>query len=152
MITHSNHALNDIFEKIARLDIDERHLVRLGMGEKDLNLQKDFSKYGRVNYMLERRIMLLEEAAKIAESLKNSGEEETFTCETAGIFFRYQVLSRWEEFQKILKNREKKGEVNDLIEFFPFKNYILKSHVFLQLNDELKTEKIYSRCCLKCLI
>jgi intron-binding protein aquarius len=33
LITHSNQALNDIFEKIRDMDnIDERHLLRLGMG------------------------------------------------------------------------------------------------------------------------
>ena len=30
IITHSNNALNDIFEKISKLDIDEKHLLRLG--------------------------------------------------------------------------------------------------------------------------
>ena len=37
IITHSNAALNDIFEKIALLDIDEKYLLRLGMGSKDIN-------------------------------------------------------------------------------------------------------------------
>ena len=69
LVTHSNHALNDLFEKIAErglalrllsmqsnihvcLDINERHLLRLGHGEAELELQKDFSKFGRVNFML----------------------------------------------------------------------------------------------------
>lgn len=53
-MTHSNNALNQIFEKIAALDIHERHLIRLGMGAEHLETSKDFSKYGRVNYMLVR--------------------------------------------------------------------------------------------------
>lgn len=52
VITHSNHALNDIFEKISYLCIDEKHLLRLGVGEKDLKLKKEFSRQGRINYML----------------------------------------------------------------------------------------------------
>lgn len=30
IVTHSNQALNQIFEKIIRLDVDERHLLRMG--------------------------------------------------------------------------------------------------------------------------
>jgi intron-binding protein aquarius len=56
IVTHSNDALNQLFEKIVKLDIDERHFVRLGHGEELLSTDKDFSKYGRVNYMLSRRI------------------------------------------------------------------------------------------------
>ncbi len=59
LVTHSNQALNQLFEKIMALDIDERHLIRLGHGEEQLSTTKDFSKYGRVNYMLGRRIELL---------------------------------------------------------------------------------------------
>ena len=38
-------ALNQIFEKIMALDIDERHLLRLGHGEEMLETEKDFSRY-----------------------------------------------------------------------------------------------------------
>lgn len=30
IVTHSNQALNQLFEKIIALDIDERHLLRMG--------------------------------------------------------------------------------------------------------------------------
>ena len=52
IVTHSNQALNQLFEKIMALDIDERHLLRLGHGEEALETEKDFSRYGRVNYVL----------------------------------------------------------------------------------------------------
>ena len=39
-------ALNQLFEKIMALDIDERHLLRLGHGEEALETEKDFSRYG----------------------------------------------------------------------------------------------------------
>ena len=59
-MTHSNAALNDLFEKIMARDIDPRHLLRLGAGEKELSVnaqggQYDFTKWGRVNYTLARR-------------------------------------------------------------------------------------------------
>lgn len=60
VITHSNNALNDIFEKISYLDVDEKHLVRLGIGERELKLRKQFSREGRINHMLEKRLKLLE--------------------------------------------------------------------------------------------
>lgn len=45
IVTHSNQALNQLFEKIMQLDIDERHLLRLGHGEEALETEKDFSRF-----------------------------------------------------------------------------------------------------------
>ena len=36
LVTHSNQALNQLFEKIMAIDIDERHLLRLGHGTEEL--------------------------------------------------------------------------------------------------------------------
>ena len=58
IVTHSNQALNQLFEKIIALDVDERHLLRLGHGEEALETDKDFSRYGRVNYVLAKRMEL----------------------------------------------------------------------------------------------
>ena len=44
IVTHSNQALNQLFEKIMALDIEERHLLRLGHGEESLETDKDFSR------------------------------------------------------------------------------------------------------------
>jgi len=65
IVTHSNQALNQLFEKIMALDIDERHLLRLGHGEEALETEKDFSRYGRVNYVLARRLHLLGEEKRL---------------------------------------------------------------------------------------
>ncbi|KAF1743708.1 LOW QUALITY PROTEIN: hypothetical protein MXB_1243, partial [Myxobolus squamalis] len=43
IVTHSNQALNQIFEKIINLDVDEMKLIRLGHGEEELATTKDFS-------------------------------------------------------------------------------------------------------------
>lgn len=79
------------------LDIDERHLLRLGHGEEALETEKDFSRYGRVNYVLAQRLELLQEVGRLQESLKVPGDM-SYTCETAGYFYMYQVLAKWEEF------------------------------------------------------
>lgn len=65
IVTHSNQALNQLFEKIMALDIDERHLLRLGHGEEALETEKDFSRYGRVNYVLAKRLDLLMEVQRL---------------------------------------------------------------------------------------
>ena len=90
-------ALNQLFEKIMALDIDERHLLRLGHGEEALETEKDFSRYGRVNYVLAQRLELLQEVGRLQSSLDVPGDL-AYTCETAGYFYLYQVLARWEEF------------------------------------------------------
>ncbi|XP_054727930.1 RNA helicase aquarius [Anastrepha obliqua] len=97
IVTHSNQALNQLFEKIMALDIDERHLLRLGHGEEALETEKDFSRYGRVNYVLTQRLELLKKVQKLQESLNVLGDN-AYTCETAGYFYLYNVVARWEKF------------------------------------------------------
>ena len=45
-------ALNQLFEKIMALDIEERHLLRLGHGEEALETEKDFSRYMMITKLL----------------------------------------------------------------------------------------------------
>ncbi|CAO3600533.1 unnamed protein product [Absidia cylindrospora] len=101
IITHSNQALNQIFEKLMELDIDSRHMVRLGHGEEELNTDLSFSKYGRVTAFLERRIELLQEVDRLSQSLKIPGEHGS-TCETAGYFYNYHVLTKWTPYDNKL--------------------------------------------------
>lgn len=49
-------------------------------------------RYGRVNYVLARRLELLREVARLQESLDVPGDV-SYTCETAGYFYLYQVRS-----------------------------------------------------------
>ncbi|XP_062863448.1 RNA helicase aquarius isoform X2 [Trichomycterus rosablanca] len=123
IVTHSNQALNQLFEKIMALDIDERHLLRLGHGEEALETEKDFSRYGRVNYVLARRLELLREVARLQESLGVPGDV-SYTCETAGHFYLYQVMSRWEEYMSKVKPKPARDtSVQDVAEHFPFHKY-----------------------------
>ncbi|KAK2508328.1 hypothetical protein MC885_011569, partial [Smutsia gigantea] len=116
-------ALNQLFEKIMALDIDERHLLRLGHGEEELETEKDFSRYGRVNYVLARRIELLEEVKRLQKSLGVPGDA-SYTCETAGYFFLYQVMSRWEEcISKVKSKGNASPDVTEISAFFPFHEY-----------------------------
>ncbi|NP_956758.2 RNA helicase aquarius [Danio rerio] len=123
IVTHSNQALNQLFEKIMALDIDERHLLRLGHGEEELETEKDFSRYGRVNYVLSRRLELLQEVARLQESLDVPGDV-SYTCETAGHFYLYQIMSRWEEYMSKVKPKPgREVPTEDVATHFPFHKY-----------------------------
>jgi len=104
MVTHSNAALNDLFEKIVATNIiDERYMIRLGGGEKQLNVisTHDFTKRGRVAYTLARRDTLLKDVQLISESLyvgskndRGPNGESSYTCETAELFNKHHVIAR----------------------------------------------------------
>ncbi|CAC5409596.1 AQR [Mytilus coruscus] len=122
IVTHSNQALNQLFEKIMALDIDERHLLRLGHGEEALETEKDFSRYGRVNYVLAQRLELLEEVGRLQSSLSVIGDM-SHTCETAGYFYLYQVLARWEEYLSKLRQSKECDKLQKIKELFPFNKF-----------------------------
>ncbi|CAL1394512.1 unnamed protein product [Linum trigynum] len=120
IITHSNQALNDLFEKIMQRDVPARYLLRLGQGEQELATDLDFSRQGRVNAMLVRRLELLSEVERLARSLQVP-EDVGYTCETAGYFWLLHVYSRWEQFIVACKdNKDKPTFVQDR---FPFKEF-----------------------------
>ncbi|KAJ8912549.1 hypothetical protein NQ315_006620 [Exocentrus adspersus] len=123
IVTHSNQALNQLFDKIVALDIDERHLLRLGHGEEALETEKDFSRYGRVNYVLAKRLDLLMEVEKLQKSINVEGDV-AYTCETAGYFYLYQILSRWEHFLSVVKPKSGRVVPVGLIsKEFPFHQF-----------------------------
>ncbi len=101
VVAHSNGALNDLFDKTFERDIDTRHLLRLGAGERDLAAAGDFSKLGRVNHALERRLILLEEVQQLSVSISTTithfGDPGT-SCETAGLFFETHIDPRITRF------------------------------------------------------
>ncbi|CDW53020.1 intron binding protein aquarius [Trichuris trichiura] len=118
VVTHSNQALNHLFEKIMALDIDERHLLR--HGEEELATEKDFSKYGRVNYVLSQRLRLLKEVERLQHSLDVPGDV-AYTCETARYFFVYQVTSRWADFLTKLSRSDRTADT--VASLFPFTRF-----------------------------
>lgn len=116
MLTHSNTALNQIFEKLIGLDIDPTQMVRLGYGEKMLSSTESFSQSGRVDALLARRLTLLAEVDRLAHSL-GMAQAASFTCETAGHFFFQHVLARWEKFER---DAEAAGTADYVMRHFPF--------------------------------
>uniref|UniRef100_A0A7E4VRV5 Intron-binding protein aquarius n=1 Tax=Panagrellus redivivus TaxID=6233 RepID=A0A7E4VRV5_PANRE len=120
IVTHSNQALNQLFEKIIDLDVDERHILRLGHGEESLETEKDFSRYGRVNYVLSHRLELLKEVEALRDSLGETGDVG-YSCETAGQFYRFVVHRLWNEFtDEVAAKQDSKDAV---AKSFPFTSY-----------------------------
>jgi intron-binding protein aquarius len=102
-----------------RGDIDERYLVRLGAGERELDTDSthDFTKAGRVAYSLHRRGILLEQVQLLSEILGLSTAADraedgssSYTCETAEYFYRNHVLKRIRHFDDRANAMERSGD------------------------------------------
>jgi intron-binding protein aquarius len=120
LVAHSNQALNQLFQKIMALDIDERHLLRLGHGEEELETDISFSKYGRVDSFLERGAGYLAEVNRLAANLGAPGAHGS-SCETADYFNQVYVRPTWTKYWDIVRNPETTTE--HIMEIFPFYTY-----------------------------
>lgn len=129
IVTHSNQALNQLFEKIMALDIDERHLLRLGHGEESLETEKDFSRYGRVNYVLAKRLQLLDEVDRLNTSLEDvQCDSAAYSCESAGHFYLNFIKPKWQTFMEkisdlIDENKDKQELIESIEKLFPFSTF-----------------------------
>jgi intron-binding protein aquarius len=120
LIAHSNQALNQLFQKIVALDIDERHLLRLGHGEEELDTEANFSKHGRVESFLDNRDGYLREVDRLAANFGAPGAHGS-SAETAGYFNSVYVESAWTRFQELSSLPE--TTVETIVESFPFHHY-----------------------------
>ena len=120
LIAHSNQALNQLFAKIVALDIDERHLLRLGHGEEELDTEGNFSKHGRVDSFLENRDRYLHEVNRLAASVGAPGAHGN-SAETAGYFNSVYILPAWAKFTEVTKAQD--SSAADIVQAFPFHNY-----------------------------
>ncbi|GAB2209722.1 hypothetical protein Drorol1_Dr00026945 [Drosera rotundifolia] len=146
IITHSNQALNDLFEKIMQRDVPARYLLRLGQGEQELATDMDFSRQGRVNAMLVRRLELLSEVERLARSLQLPGDVG-YTCETAGYFWLLHVYSRWEQFlADCSANRGKPTYVRDR---FPFKEFFRNAPEPIFTGESFDADMLAARGCFR---
>ncbi|XP_050542377.1 RNA helicase aquarius [Daktulosphaira vitifoliae] len=152
IVTHSNQALNQLFEKIMALDIDERHLLRLGHGEEALETDKDFSRYGRVNYVLAKRLQLLDEVQRLQHIMNVKGDM-SYTCETAMHFFWSHVLPQWDTYLTTLKNLEENTDnaiaVTAVQDIFPFTLFFSDAPQPLFNCRSLEEDKEIARGCFR---
>ncbi|RVX73920.1 hypothetical protein B0A52_02810 [Exophiala mesophila] len=126
LVAHSNQALNQLFQKIVALDIDPRHLLRLGHGEEELDTETSYSKYGRVESFLENRQTYLAEVNRLAASINAEGAHGA-SCETADYFNQVYIKPAWLRFWD-LANSDQAG-AEDILAGFPFYKYFSNAPV-----------------------
>ncbi|KAL9058335.1 MAG: hypothetical protein Q9162_001790 [Coniocarpon cinnabarinum] len=119
LVAHSNQALNQLFAKIARLDIDERHLLRLGQGERDLQLESSYGKQGRVENFLAHGSRLLADVNRLALSIRAPGAHGN-SCETAEYFNSVYVRPIWKRYLETVAEAESATEI---VQGFPFHDF-----------------------------
>ena len=120
LIAHSNQALNQLFQKIINLDVDRRHLLRLGHGEEDLETDVSYGKYGRVESFIDNRTHYLAEVDRLAASFGAPGAHGN-SCETAGYFNSVYVNPAWSKYWD--KANEEESSPAILASSFPFHQY-----------------------------
>ena len=123
LVAHSNQALNQLFQKIIALDIDSRHLLRLGHGEEDLESDSSYSKYGRVESFLENRQAYLSEVNRLAASIGAEGAHGN-SCETADYFNQVYIEPAWRRFWETVKTTPKA-----FIDAFPFNAFFANAPI-----------------------
>lgn len=120
LIAHSNQALNQLFAKIVALDIDERHLLRLGHGEEELDTEASFGKAGRVESFMANRDRFLQEVTRLAASIGAPGAHGN-SAEVAGYFYSVYIEPAWARFTAVRDNPESTRD--DIVRAFPFHAY-----------------------------
>lgn len=138
ILTHGNLSLNRIVERILELDIDAKHIARLGHGVENLKSEMNFSKYGRVAASLEKRLQLLSEVDRLSQSLNIPGEHGS-TCETAYYFFNVHIQPRWENFLQSVQDADSVEKIRDL---FPFAQFFANAPKAVFIDAMSKEEAI----------
>ncbi|KAL9092612.1 MAG: hypothetical protein Q9165_004416 [Trypethelium subeluteriae] len=145
LIAHSNQALNNLFKKIVALDIDERHLLRLGHGEEELETEASYSKHGRVESFLENGARYLGEVDRLAKTIGAPGAHSN-SCETADYFNLVYIKPRWKQYWDVVATGTQ--DAQDIIAAFPFHAYFsnLPSPLFPENASRAEVVDIISGC------
>lgn len=135
VVSRSDVTLNGFLDALESVNIDERHVLRLGHPTDAWNPKNKFwGRAGRVDSYLSKRISLLEKVSKLAKSLKIQ-QDYGATCELAGYFYDSNVNPLWEEF---LSKIQDKNSVTDIKDSFPFVDF------FSDRNDPLFDDEMSS--------
>ncbi|KAL4102292.1 hypothetical protein PRIC1_006037 [Phytophthora ramorum] len=136
IVAHSNQALNDFFAKILEQHvIHEAEIVRMGQPQlandaKDSNegaFHADFSRNGRVAFLLERRTALLTEVEQMAQWLIKrdaaqyaglAGGSASYSCENALIFYQFHMKAFLDAAREATELPSKDEMVTALSEFY----------------------------------
>ncbi|GJQ15923.1 hypothetical protein GpartN1_g7714.t1 [Galdieria partita] len=128
LVTHSNNALNDIFVKILQRDIDPKDILRLGHGEEELGLMDSFSREGRVNYMLQKRLDNLQQVKLLAESMLLPGDYG-YSCENALLLYHTHILPlKREFFVQLDQIEDEESKASWIAQHFPFHSFFSQQY------------------------
>ncbi|KAL3662875.1 hypothetical protein V7S43_012277 [Phytophthora oleae] len=139
IVAHSNQALNDFFAKIlAQNAINEAEIVRMGRpqlaneggangNEGDGAFHADFSRNGRVEFLLARRAALLAEVEQMAQWLIKHDEAQysglaggsaSYSIENALIFYQFHMKAFLDVARESTEFPSKNEKVAAFAEFF----------------------------------
>ena len=114
LLANSNSQLNSLLVQVL-MRVNEEKVVQLGYSSPK-NSYTDLSKLRKVNSLLTKRIVNLNEVKKIANSINIKNFEE-YQCESAKKFYEFELVPRWNEFIENI-NQETNFEAT-----FPFRAY-----------------------------
>ena len=119
VVSSTDYTLDRFLDSLAPLNIDERHILRLGHLTDKWNPKNQYwGRAGRVDSYLSKRISLLEKVSKLVRSLEIE-QDYGATCELAGYFFESTISPLWEEF--LSKNQSSSPfEIKDSFPFMEF--------------------------------
>lgn len=103
IITNTNHFSNDLVKRILRRNVDTLRVLRLGQvkGDAEMSRNSPYSKEGRVDALLKRRLYLLSKVNELALTLSAFEERRgEWSCESASSYYHETVRSKWNEFMK----------------------------------------------------
>eukprot|EP00644_Phytophthora_capsici_P015098 jgi/Phyca11/575207/estExt2_Genewise1.C_PHYCAscaffold_710124 len=139
IVAHSNQALNDFFVKIlAQNVINEAEIVRMGRpqlaneggangNEGDGAFHADFSRNGRVGFLLTRRAALLAEVEQMAQWLIKHDETQysglaggsaSYSIENALVFYQFHMKAFLDVARESAEFPPKNEKVAAFAEFF----------------------------------
>jgi intron-binding protein aquarius len=147
IVTRTNQLLNDTFENLLHFGFDEDRLVRLGHGEKQLHDTRDFSRKGRVDFLLSHRLELLEFLRKFASSVEDDasmsiGQGASYSCDSAHHYFVQRVQVLWSKFWSKFSHGSHKA--HQILQDFPFQRFF--ANRFSADSDAASVLRICNKC------
>ncbi|XP_049850666.1 RNA helicase aquarius-like [Schistocerca gregaria] len=124
LVTHSNNALNQIFEKLPALQLDPKHLIRLGHGGGLLNTEQTYTTSGRISYMFQHRLDLLARVDRLVSSVNHPNPDASYSIETSIHFFSSAVKPLWNKYIRLLSSPPPDSTPSQLASRFPFSSFI----------------------------
>lgn len=124
IITHSNDALDILFAKLSHAYINPRHMLRLGHGADEVQVQDNWSLSGRIQAYEQRRQELLFEVQRLEQSMELNAGAVGSSCETAANFFSYHLHNAWQYY---IDSFKQESDIASLQKNFPFNAFFTAS-------------------------